>query len=104
MEEVCKKTSLTESQIKTLVIQHQLREFRDGDRIFFKSEDVDKIVPPKPITLDEAKTRVQTAVYEALQIYELLEKQGSLRDSKTLRQTEARHHADLVDSNWIGQR
>ncbi len=43
LEEVCERTGKTEEQIKDLVRDGELREFRDAGKIFFKAEDVDRL-------------------------------------------------------------
>lgn len=43
MEEVCEKLGKSQDEIKELVRDGTLREFRDAGKIFFKAEDVDKL-------------------------------------------------------------
>ncbi len=43
MQEVCEKLGKSEDEIKALVRDGQLREFRDAGKVFFKAEDVDKL-------------------------------------------------------------
>lgn len=44
LEEACEKLRMTEDQIKELVRNAQLREFRDAGKVNYKVEDVDKLV------------------------------------------------------------
>ncbi len=43
MEEVCEKLGKTQDQVKSLVREGALREFRDAGKVFFKAEDIDKL-------------------------------------------------------------
>ncbi len=43
MEEVCEKLGKTQEQVRKLVREGSLREFRDAGKIFFKAEDVDQL-------------------------------------------------------------
>ena len=43
MQEVCEKLGKTEDEIKGLVRDGALREFRDAGKVFFKAEDIDKL-------------------------------------------------------------
>ncbi len=43
MEEVCEKLGKSEDEVKELVRDGQLREFRDAGKVFFKSDEVDKL-------------------------------------------------------------
>lgn len=43
IEEACDRLKKDENAIRALVREGSLREFRDGGKIFFKSEDVDKL-------------------------------------------------------------
>jgi excisionase family DNA binding protein len=43
MEEVCEKLGKTQDQVRKLVRDGSLREFRDAGKIFFKAEDVDQL-------------------------------------------------------------
>ncbi|MCK4342195.1 MAG: helix-turn-helix domain-containing protein [Phycisphaerae bacterium] len=45
LEEVCEKLSKSEDEIKSLVRDGELREFRDAGKVFFKAEDIDKLAP-----------------------------------------------------------
>jgi hypothetical protein len=44
LDEACEKLSLTETQIKDLVRGGKLREFRDGGKVNYRVDDVDKLV------------------------------------------------------------
>jgi len=44
VEEVCEKLSMSEDQIKDLVRQAKLREFRDAGKVNFKVDEVDALV------------------------------------------------------------
>ncbi len=54
MQEVCEKLGKTEDEIKALVREGRLREFRDAGKVFFKAEDVDKLAGGEPSGGDEA--------------------------------------------------
>lgn len=43
IDEVCQKLGKTESEIRDLVRDGALREFRDAGKVFFKAEDVDRL-------------------------------------------------------------
>jgi excisionase family DNA binding protein len=43
IEEVCQRLGKSQDQVRALVREGQLREFRDAGKIFFKAEDVDKL-------------------------------------------------------------
>ncbi len=43
MDEVCQKLGKNADQVKALVREGALREFRDAGKVFFKAEDVDKL-------------------------------------------------------------
>jgi len=43
MEEVCERLGKTPDDIKSLVRDGTLREFRDAGKVFFKSDDIDKL-------------------------------------------------------------
>jgi hypothetical protein len=43
MEEVCEKLGKSEEDVKGLVRDGQLREFRDAGKVFFKADDIDKL-------------------------------------------------------------
>jgi hypothetical protein len=43
LEEVCTKLGKTEEEVRDLVRDGTLREFRDAGKVFFKSEDVDEL-------------------------------------------------------------
>ncbi len=43
MEEVCEKLGKTQDEVKRLVREGSLREFRDAGKVFFKAEEVDKL-------------------------------------------------------------
>ncbi len=43
MEEVCAKLGKSQEQIKALVRDGELREFRDAGKVFFKVEDIDRL-------------------------------------------------------------
>jgi hypothetical protein len=43
MEEVCEKLGKTEDAVKALVRDGALREFRDAGKVFFKSDEVEKL-------------------------------------------------------------
>ncbi|NLG41670.1 MAG: helix-turn-helix domain-containing protein [Phycisphaerae bacterium] len=43
IEEVCEKLGKTQDQVRKLVREGSLREFRDAGKIFFKAEDVDQL-------------------------------------------------------------
>ncbi len=43
IEEVCQKLGKSQEEIRALVREGRLREFRDAGKIFFKAEDVDKL-------------------------------------------------------------
>ena len=43
MDEVCAKLGKSQDQIKGLVRDGALREFRDAGKVFFKAEDIDKL-------------------------------------------------------------
>lgn len=43
MEEVCEKLGKTEDDVKALVREGSLREFRDAGKVFFKSDEVEKL-------------------------------------------------------------
>lgn len=43
MDEVCARLGKNAEGVRTLVREGKLREFRDGGKVFFKSEDVDKL-------------------------------------------------------------
>jgi len=43
MDEVCAKLGKSQEQIKALVREGVLREFRDAGKVFFKAEDIDKL-------------------------------------------------------------
>lgn len=43
MDEVCQKLGKSEDEVKQLVRDGSLREFRDAGKIFFKSDEVDKL-------------------------------------------------------------
>src|SRR3954471_12334695 len=44
VEEAAQKLGVSNDQIKTLVTENKLREFRDGARVMFKVDQVDKLV------------------------------------------------------------
>jgi len=44
LDEVCQKLRKTPDQVKALVREGTLREFRDAGKIFFKSDDIEKLV------------------------------------------------------------
>jgi hypothetical protein len=48
IEEVSEKLGKSEDEIKSLVRDGELREFRDAGKIFFKAEDVDKLAGGGP--------------------------------------------------------
>ncbi len=43
MQEACEKLGKTEAQIKDILREGKLREFRDGPKLLFKTEDVDEL-------------------------------------------------------------
>lgn len=43
IDEVCQRLGKTQDEIRALVREGRLREFRDAGKIFFKAEDVDKL-------------------------------------------------------------
>jgi hypothetical protein len=43
LEEVCQTLGMSEQDVRGLVREGKLREFRDAGKVFFKSEDVDKL-------------------------------------------------------------
>jgi hypothetical protein len=43
MEEVCEKLGKTQDQVKALVRDGTLREFRDAGKVFFKADDIEKM-------------------------------------------------------------
>jgi hypothetical protein len=43
LEEVCQKLGKTQDEVKALVREGRLREFRDAGKIFFKSDDIDNL-------------------------------------------------------------
>lgn len=43
-DEVCAKLGKTQDEVKALVRSGMLREFRDAGKIFFKADDIDKLV------------------------------------------------------------
>jgi hypothetical protein len=43
LEEVCEKLGKSEDEVRALVQEGDLREFRDAGKVFFKAEDVDKL-------------------------------------------------------------
>lgn len=43
MEEVCEKLGKSPDEVKELVRNGELREFRDAGKIFFKADDIDKL-------------------------------------------------------------
>lgn len=43
IDEVCQKLGKSQEEIRALVREGRLREFRDAGKIFFKAEDVDKL-------------------------------------------------------------
>ena len=43
IEQVCDKLQMTEEQVKELVRNAQLREFRDAGKVSYKADDVDKL-------------------------------------------------------------
>ncbi|MFQ5491771.1 MAG: helix-turn-helix domain-containing protein [Phycisphaerae bacterium] len=45
IEEVCEKLHMTDDQVKHLVREGQLREFRDAGKVNYKAEEVDAIAP-----------------------------------------------------------
>lgn len=45
MEEVCERLGKSADQVKALVRDGVLREFRDAGKIFFKADDVEKLIP-----------------------------------------------------------
>jgi hypothetical protein len=44
MDEVCAKLGKTQDEVKALVRGGMLREFRDAGKVFFKADDIDKLV------------------------------------------------------------
>lgn len=68
MEEACDKLSATEGDIKDLVANGSLREFRDAGKIFFKSQDVEDLKSGKPFpyeALNSSGQTVQSEIYAA---------------------------------------
>lgn len=45
MEEVCERLGKSEAEVSAMVRDGTLREFRDAGKVFFKAEDIDKLVP-----------------------------------------------------------
>lgn len=45
LEEVCDKLNMTEDQVKNLVREGQLREFRDAGKVNYKAEEIEAIAP-----------------------------------------------------------
>ncbi len=46
IEEVCEKLGKSEDEVKALVREGELREFRDAGKVFFKAEDINKLAGP----------------------------------------------------------
>ena len=46
MEEVCARLGKTQDQVKGLVRDGTLREFRDAGKVFFKAEDIERLAAP----------------------------------------------------------
>lgn len=46
LQEVCERLGKSEDQVKALVRDGELREFRDAGKIFFKAEDVEHLAGP----------------------------------------------------------
>jgi hypothetical protein len=47
VEEACQKLGKTADEIKALVRSGSLREFRDAGKVFYKAEDVQKLIAPR---------------------------------------------------------
>lgn len=46
MEEVCRRLNTTSDEVRRLVREGKLREFRDAGKVFYKAEDVDQLAGP----------------------------------------------------------
>jgi len=64
MEEVCQMLGKTPAQIRALVADGTLREFRDAGKVFFKAEDVEKLSPRAPASLSDTSDIVLEAAEE----------------------------------------
>ncbi len=49
LEEVSARLGKTTDQIKALVREGSLREFRDAGKVFFKAEDIERLAAPPPV-------------------------------------------------------
>jgi len=56
LQEAAKKLNKTEDQLKQIIKQGKLREFRDGPNLLLKIEEVEALALEEGISLEEAKT------------------------------------------------
>jgi excisionase family DNA binding protein len=61
MEEVCELLGKSQDEIKELVRDGSLREFRDAGKIFFKAEDVNKLGGETPASEDSGEITLEAA-------------------------------------------
>ena len=80
MEEVTVRLAKSVDEVKALVRDGKLREFRDAGKVFFKAEDVDKLAGgPAPAAAPPSKSDTGEVVLEAADAEEL----PTLSDSGT---------------------
>ncbi len=65
MEEVCELLGKTEDEIKALVREGTLREFRDAGKIFFRAEQIHKLSGTEPASEDSGEIMLESVSEEA---------------------------------------
>ncbi len=60
-DEVRSRLNVDENGLKQLVRDGKLREFRDGGKVFYKSDDVEKLAGPAPSTGDSGEIQLEAA-------------------------------------------
>jgi hypothetical protein len=61
LEEAAAKLKKTPEQVKGLVREGTVREFRDAGKVFFKAEDIDRLAAPKGSSADSGEILLEPA-------------------------------------------
>ncbi|MBN2589626.1 MAG: helix-turn-helix domain-containing protein, partial [Sedimentisphaerales bacterium] len=70
LEEAAEKLNKSQDEVKKLVKDGQIREFRDGPNILFKAEEVEALIPAKDVS-GPSKTEEPIEIKDETEIIEM---------------------------------